>query len=158
MDLSSARVESRLNTLADLTIFELRIEWRRHHKMPPPKRLSRDLLIRGIAYQLQERVLGGLSRSTLRKLERLRSPEATEPVAASPSLRPGTKLIRDWGGETHSVLVLHSGFEWNCKTYRSLSTIAKAITGAHWSGPRFFGSNRRSRRRGKVADIENVQD
>ncbi|MDQ8699231.1 DUF2924 domain-containing protein [Hyphomicrobium sp. LHD-15] len=158
MALSDARLASKLETLADLTIFELRIEWRRHHKMPPPKRLSRDLLIRGIAFKLQERVLGGLSRSTLRKLEGLRSSEATAPAAASPSLRPGTKLIRDWGGETHSVLVLNSGFEWRGKTYRSLSTIARAITGAHWSGPRFFGLKRQSRSPRQSADVENVQD
>jgi hypothetical protein len=128
---------SKLTSLASLTIFELRNEWRRHHRMPPPKRLSRDLLIRGIAYKLQERVWGGLPPSALKKLERFRS--RTETKSPPPSLRPGTKLIRDWGGTTHAVIVLKTGFEWRGKTYRSLSTIAKAITGAHWSGPRFFG-------------------
>lgn len=158
MVVPNSRLGGQLDTLANLTIFELRTEWRRHHRMSPPKRLSRNLLIRGIAYKMQERALGGLSRSILKKLEGLRSQDTTKPVSTSPSLRPGTKLIRDWGGTTHTVLVLKAGFEWHGKTYRSLSTIAKAITGAHWSGPRFFGLNRRSRTRGKAADIENVQD
>ena len=88
MEGSDSRLASKLALLANLTIFELRGEWRRHHRMPPPKRLSRDLLIRGIAYKIQERALGGLSRSTLRKLESLRSQNATAPwrtVAVAPS-------------------------------------------------------------------------
>jgi hypothetical protein len=132
-----AELASKLTSLASLTIFELRNEWRRHHRMPPPKRLSRDLLIRGIAYKLQERVWGGLPQSVLKKLERFRTQAETK--VPSPSLRVGTKLIRDWGGTTHTVIVVKAGFEWRGKTYRSLSTIAKTITGAHWSGPRFFG-------------------
>jgi hypothetical protein len=107
MEGSKSRLASKLALLANLTIFELRGEWRRHHRMPPPKRLSRDLLIRGIVYKIQERAFGGLSRSTLRKPESLRSQTATAPMSApSPSLRPGTKLIRDWGGTTHTVVVL----------------------------------------------------
>jgi hypothetical protein len=56
-----------------------------------------------------------------------------------PSIKPGTRLVREWNGRTHHVEVLDKGFRWNDRTYRSLSSIAKAITGAHWSGPRFFG-------------------
>lgn len=159
MEGPDSRLASKLALLANLTIFELRGEWRRHHRMPPPKRLSRDLLIRGIAYKIQERAFGGLSRSTLRKLESLRSQNATAPMSApSPSLRPGTKLIRDWGGTTHTVIVLKSGYEWRGKSYRSLTTIAKAITGAHWSGPRFFGLNRPTKKPAKAADVAHVQD
>ena len=60
-------------------------------------------------------------------------------VVASPHLRPGTRLVREWNGRTHVVDVSEDGFAFDGKTYRSLSAIAKRITGAHWSGPRFFG-------------------
>ncbi len=114
--------------------------------MPPPMRLSRDLLIRGITYKLQERALGGLSKSMMRKLERLN----VEPVVsearkpASPiSLKPGTRLVREWRGVTHTVLIHADGVEWNGRRYTSLTVIAREITGAHWSGPRFFGLRQR---------------
>ena len=144
---ADTQLASKLASLAELTIFELRAEWRRHHHMPLPKQLSRDLMIRGIAYKIQERASGGLTRSTLRKIEALRLQNVTaQKVVASPSLKPGTKLIREWGGDTHSVLVQKTGFEWRGKSYRSLSTIATEITGTHWSGPRFFGLTTRSRK------------
>ena len=60
------------------------------------------------------------------------------------SLKPGTRLVREWRGVTHTVLVHADGFEWNGKRYRSLTVIAREITGAHWSGPRFFGLRRRA--------------
>jgi Protein of unknown function (DUF2924) len=126
-----------LARLSELTIFELRGEWRRLHRMPPPMRLSRDLLIRGISYKLQERAYGGLSPATARKLEQA----AADPQsrgAAKPALpiflRPGTRLVREWRGVT---------IEWRGQRYRSLSVIARKITGARWSGPRFFGLGRR---------------
>ena len=105
-------------------------------------RLSRDLLTRGITYKLQERSLGGLSEAVIRKLERLNtgSPESDARKSVSPiSLKAGTRLVREWRGVTHTVLVHADGFEWNGKRYRSLTIVAREITGAHWSGPRFFG-------------------
>jgi hypothetical protein len=131
-----------LARLSELTIFELRGECRRLHRAPPPMRLSRDLLIRAITYKVQERLLGGLSVSIMRKLER-RTPEAEASDArksAPPiSLKAGTRLVREWGGVTHTILVHADGIEWRGRRYRSLSTVAREITGAHWSGPRFFG-------------------
>ena len=131
-----------LPRLAEMTIFELRGEWRRLHRMAPPMRLSRDLLVRGISYKLQERPLGGLSSSILRKLERsigeTTISDAPKPVPPI-SLKTGTRLVREWRGITHTVLVEAEGFEWNGGRYRSLTLIAREITGAHWSGPRFFG-------------------
>jgi Protein of unknown function (DUF2924) len=126
-----------LARLSASTIFELRGEWRRLHRAPPPTRLSRDLLMRGITYKLQERPLGGLSKSILRRLERL-SLNLQTPTA-SISLKTGARLVREWRGVTHSVLVHADGFEWRGRRYRSLTLIAHEITGAHWSGPRFFG-------------------
>lgn len=136
-----------LARLEVLTLFELRAEWRRLHSMQPPMRLSRDLLIRGITYKLQERALGGLSKSFMRKLEP-RDAAAQESGARdnvrSIALKPGTRLVREWHGVTHTVLVYADGVEWKGRRYKSLSVVAREITGAHWSGPRFFGLRSRS--------------
>jgi hypothetical protein len=125
-----------------LSNFELRAEWRRLHGMQPPKSLSRDLLLRGITYKIQERAFGGLSKSLLRKLTGT-GPDVSLGEHRSPSprtvVKPGTRLVREWNGDTHSVLVHADGVEWRGTRYRSLSIVAREITGAHWSGPRFFG-------------------
>jgi DUF2924 family protein len=147
-----------LARLSAATIFELRGEWRRLHRAPPPMRLSRDLLMRGITYKLQERLLGGLSKSILRKLEGV-SVESEARSAHKPppiSLKAGTRLIREWRGVTHTVLVQAQGFEWNGRRYRSLTIIAHKITGAHWSGPRFFGL-RKGGRSGQSTEGEVAQ-
>ena len=96
-----ARVES-------LGIDELRQEWRRLHQTPPPNRLSRDILLRGIMYKLQERAFGGLSKATLRKLR----PSAARCRARRRlpiSFKPGTRLVREWHGQTHTVVILGEG-------------------------------------------------
>lgn len=136
-----------LARLEGLTIFELRGEWRRHLRMAPPMRLSRDLLLRGIAYRLQEKALGGLSKRCLRRLS-VAPVGPGEGTSRKPnkavSLKAGARLVREWHGATHVVLVHPDGFEWEEQRHRSLSVIARAITGAHWSGPRFFGLTRRT--------------
>jgi len=142
MDKAPIDVAQALARLSELTIFELRVEWRQLHRAPPPMRLSRDLLMRGITYKFQERPLGGLSKSILRKLEclNLASQASDTPKPAPPiSLKAGTRLVREWRGVTHTVLVHADGFEWKGRRYRSLTFVAHSITGAHWSGPRFFG-------------------
>jgi hypothetical protein len=136
-----------LERFSALTIFELRGEWRQLHRRSPPMRLSRDLLMRGITYKLQERSLGGLSKSIIRKLDRLDNEvEASDARDRAPpiSLKPGTRLMREWRGVTHTVLVHADGLEWNNRRYRSLTVVAREITGAHWSGPRFFGLSKRA--------------
>jgi hypothetical protein len=141
--------------LSEITIFELRGEWRRLHRAPPPMRLSRDLLMRGITYKLQERPLGGLSKSIMRKLERLNvesDVNAARKHAPPISLKAGTRLVREWRGVTHTVLVHGDGVEWNGRRYLSLTMVAREITGAHWSGPRFFGL--RTRAGGSVESTE----
>lgn len=140
-------VAAEIVRLGALTLFELRAEWRWLHRMQPPMRLSRDLLIRGIAYKLQERALGGLSKSLMRKLEsRGVSPQGGSARKPAPpiTLKPGTRLVREWHGVTHTVLVHVDGVEWKGKRYKSLSLVAREITGAHWSGPRFFGLRSRA--------------
>jgi hypothetical protein len=124
-----------------LTAQQLRDEWRRLYRGQPP-RLSRDLLIRTIAYRVQEFAYGGLSKATQRKLDAMTKElkvKGTIAVTADHSVRPGTRLVREWRGRTHTVVVMESGFEYGGKVFPSLTKIAHAITGAHWSGPRFFG-------------------
>jgi Protein of unknown function (DUF2924) len=123
-----------------VSLVELREAWRRLYQTPPPARLSRDLLLRGIAYRLQERAFGGLSRLSRRWLQP-GSEEASHGRARLPrvSLKPGTQLVREWHGVTHTVVVLADGVAWRGQRYKSLSVVARQITGAHWSGPRFFG-------------------
>jgi Protein of unknown function (DUF2924) len=126
---------------ASASLDELRREWRRLYHRDPP-RISRDLLIRGIGYRLQELQHGGLSNSTRRKLKTLAKMFRTEGrVTADPglSLKAGARLVREWHGRTHTVTVTEDGFEYAGLTYPSLTKIAHKITGTHWSGPRFFG-------------------
>ena len=126
---------------ASMSLDELRREWRRLYNSNPP-RISRDLLVLGIAYRRQEIEHGRLGKATLRKLRTLATTlRATGRVGPTPSLtlKPGARLVREWRGRTHSVTVTEDGFEYGGASYPSLTQIAKKITGAHWSGPRFFG-------------------
>jgi hypothetical protein len=103
------------------------------------------LLVRTIAYRLQELAYGGLSKATQRRLIALTKELQTKGSIISdpgPRVRPGARLVREWRGRIHTVVVTEDSFEYAGKTYSSLSKIAQAITGAHWSGPRFFGLNR----------------
>ncbi len=157
---SAIDIAEALERLSAVTIFELRGEWRRLHRTPPPMRLSRDLLMRGISYKLQERPLGGLSKSILRKLQHLnRDAEASDARKPAPpiSLKAGTRLVREWRGVTHTVLVHADGFEWHGRRYRSLTIVAREITGAHWSGPRFFGLRRRAGHSVETAEGEHAE-
>jgi Protein of unknown function (DUF2924) len=132
---------SRVVALPDCPRGELEQHWRRLYRSDPP-RFSRDLLIRGISYRLQEIEHGGLNKSTGRKLKTLAKMfETTGRVAPDPglSLKPGARLVREWHGRTHTVTVTEDGFESADVSYPSLTKIAEKITGAHWSGPRFFG-------------------
>lgn len=137
----TAAIERELDRIHSLGVAELRTEWWRLNRGAPPK-LSRELFALALAYQLQEREYGGLSKSTHRKLQGMaRSLQATGRIGPSPglSLKPGARLVREWHGRTHTVTVTEDGFEHEGTTYRSLTSIARKITGAHWSGPRFFG-------------------
>jgi hypothetical protein len=120
---------------------ELRKEYRRLFDSEAP-RLSRDLLTRAIGYRRQEVEHGGLGKATRRKLQTIaKTLHSTGRVGPTPglSLKPGARLVREWHGRTHTVTVTDDGFEYAGASYSSLTKIAKKITGAHWSGPRFFG-------------------
>jgi hypothetical protein len=134
-------VSRRLEALSDLTPEELRREWRGLYRSQPP-RLSRDLLVRAIAHRIQELRYGGLSKATSRKLTALVQARdcGTEVVVGDAAgIRPGARLLREWNGRTYTVTVEEDGFTYAGRNYRSLSAIAREITGARWSGPRFFG-------------------
>jgi hypothetical protein len=141
---SKDAVAAKLQALEGMTYDGLRTEWRRLYRAHPPKRVARDLLVLGVAWKIQEQAHGGLGAATKRRLADLaKTMERNGDLARRrvARLKPGAKLIREWRGETHTVIVLEDGFEWRGKRQRSLSVIAKLITGAHWSGPRFFGLN-----------------
>lgn len=129
-----------LDRIADMSTGELIEEWARRYAAPAPN-LSPELLRLGIAYRLQEQRFGGVSRSTRSVLRQLaRQPQEGKLKSRSPrKLTIGTRLVRDWHGVGHSVTVLEDGFEYNGKQWRSLTAIAKAISGSHCSGPGFFG-------------------
>jgi len=133
--------------LADRSTQELRVAWRQLHRTGPPLGLSRDLLIRALANQLQEQSYDGVSRALRRRLQSLAGATDKATMAVDPGLvlKAGTTLVRQWRGHTHTVLVHNDGFEHEGQRYRSLSAIAERITDVHWSGPRFFGLTPRAR-------------
>ena len=138
-------VSQQLAELSELSMSNLKTFWRRQYQVPVPKGMSRDLLTRFIAHRIQEQAFGVLSKSTLRRLETLarsfEQPDA-QGHASVPSLKPGTKLVREWGGATHTVLILEDGFEYRGERYGSLTKVAAAISSLHRSGPAFFGLKR----------------
>ncbi|MEZ0238831.1 MAG: DUF2924 domain-containing protein [Methylophilaceae bacterium] len=130
-------VAGELDALAQLDRAALAERWVRAFGCPPPRSSRSQLLVLALAWQVQMAELLG-SGSPDRLLRSLRQSS----VPTGPSLAPGTRLLREWQGRTHQVTVLSSGFEWNGVQYRSLSAIARSITGTAWSGPLFFGLRR----------------
>jgi Protein of unknown function (DUF2924) len=121
--------------------------WRKLQHTGPPLGLSRDLMIRGLADELQQRAHGGPSRALQRRLQILAGEfeKGTRSFDLGNVLKTGATLVRQWRGHIHTVLVREDGFEYEGRRYRSLTMIAEQITGAHWSGPRFFGVGKRAR-------------
>jgi hypothetical protein len=127
-----------LDALANLNRGELVARWRATFDAPPPKHLSAPFMIKAVGFEMQCKTLGGVSKLTERRLKAIaRGGVAKTPTAAF--IKPGTHLMREWNGRTYQVEVTSDGYVFDGTTYRSLSAIAKRITGAHWSGPRFFG-------------------
>ncbi len=147
---TAERVSERLEALEKMAYAALRAEWRRLYRSAPPKRVARDLLMLGVAWKIQEQAYGGLGAATKRRLADLarvmkRDGDVTRDRVAH--LKPGAKLVREWHGKTHTVVVTEDGFDWRGSRWRSLSAIAREITGTRWSGPRFFGLNETAGRR-----------
>ncbi len=142
------RIDEQLAGLAKMTPARLRAEWRRLYRgRTLPEGLTASQLVRAIAWRMQEKANGGLPPEKLRQLDRLAEQLETDgEIELEPhqSLKPGTRLVRHWHGKVHCVTVLDEGFEFEQRHYSSLTQIARHITGAAWSGPRFFGlKNRR---------------
>ena len=126
--------------LQHLDVASLKQRWRTRYGTEPPTKISRALLTHAVAYRLQERMVGGLKSSTRRLLERLAQENDARASKPTPTrLSPGTLLIREWHGVSHRVTVLDDGMSLRGVRYRSLSAVARKITGTQWSGPRFFG-------------------
>jgi hypothetical protein len=133
-------LQAKLEALETMPAAEMRAEWRRTFSDPPPN-LPPQLFRRLLAQRLQERRYGGLPAVVKRELARIAAgerPSGDRPLIKK-SIRPGTRLLREWQGRSISVLVVEDGFRWEERRYRSLSEIAREVTGARWSGPRFFG-------------------
>ena len=125
-----AKLEPSLAALATMPRRQLLREWERVYKEPAPN-LSADLLRLGIAYRLQEKACGRLTRFSVLQLNEARAMRA--------SIKPGTRFVRSWNGRTVSVEAQNDGFVFEDRHYASLSAIAREVTGTNWSGPRFFG-------------------
>ena len=134
-----------LSRLLHLDLGELRELWCHLYKTEAAPRLSRELLVRAVAHRMQEVASGGPRLELQRQLRQIALElQQTGRLRIPPQVKPGTRLMREWRGRSHDVLVLDDGFSWQGTHYRSLSSIARQITGTAWSGPVFFGlrSNR----------------
>jgi len=129
--------------LRQATPADLKERWRALYGTAAPRRISRDLLIRALAYRIQEKALGGPKPSTRRLLIKVAADaSARRSIEVTPeptTLKPGTVLLREWHGTQHQVIVRENGIVFNGKQYKSLSEVAYRITGTKWSGPAFFG-------------------
>lgn len=131
-----------VDALNDLDSAALRALWIEHFGRPPPFRARKSLMVDCLAYRLQEQAFGGLALSTRSRLKKLATDviDGKKPIVLfQSSIKPGTRLIRAWGGQTHEVQVIDSGFTYRDRRYTNLSEIARVITGSRWSGPLFFG-------------------
>jgi hypothetical protein len=154
---ASDSVEAEIARLSGLGVQALRARWRTSFGGDAPPHLARHLLFAMLAYRLQAETMGDLDAATVRFLKHVDlapSKQAAVPLTQAferrtRTLSPGTVLTRAWSGSHHRVTVLDRGFVWEGRTYRSLSEIAKAITGTKWNGPRFFGL--RDKKRTEVA-------
>lgn len=138
--MTEAELATLVSELSAEPVSTLRSSWRRLLRDEPPH-LGRDLVLRTLIWRLQAKAFGGHKRATERRLDDLgRALEAGGALPTTPApIKPGDRLVREWRGRTYRVDVADAGFEYDGATYGSLSKIARLITGARWSGPRFFG-------------------
>jgi hypothetical protein len=151
--LVSIALEEEIESLPALSKAELLTRWRERLKQAPPSHLNKPILVPLLAYRLQERAFGGLKPAYKRRLRQLAESFEQNPtrvakaVSSSARIKPGTRLIRQWDGQTHQVTVSEEGFEYKGERYKSLSEIARLITGTRWSGPLFFGLKQSEKKR-----------
>jgi hypothetical protein len=134
---SSEAIATEIERLSGLPLKDLKATWAAEFRRDPPKGLWRDLLLRTLAWRIQEKSFGGRGKATLRLLEAYGQKKAGD--ARCQRLKAGTVLVREFSGTRHTVTIMPDGFAWQEKTYPSLTAIARIITGSNWNGPRFFG-------------------
>jgi hypothetical protein len=152
--MATAMTDRNLAGLEQLELLDtaaLKATWRAVFKSAPPRAAHREFFVRLLAYQFQARAStnSGLRKSSmkiLREFEGAKGIAAKMTAANESGLRAGTRLLRQWGGSTHEVMVMERGYAYRGRSYTSLSEIARCITGARWSGPRFFGLRPQSKR------------
>ncbi len=140
--MSSEELKREIGKLAGLPRSSLIERWQLLYRADPPKGISTRLMLQAVAYETQAKHYGGLKLAVVRQLNKVADGKIDLEAEFAPRthmLDPGAKLVREWNGISHTVDVTDLGFEWRGERYRSLSEIARAITGARWSGPRFFG-------------------
>lgn len=154
------QIAEEIASLSDLDANALVARWQAITRRTLPTGLKGELLVRELAYRMQEKVFGGLSLPSRKRLEQVdrESKSATSVTLASANaprrrLMPGTRLVREWQGTRQEVIVIPDGFLWQGATYASLSTVARAITGTSWNGWVFFGArtDRRRTRKGNAS-------
>jgi hypothetical protein len=133
----NSRIEREIAALEELDRSDLLARWRLAFKKDAPPHLSRALMEKAIAYELQVGASSSLSPRTIRALKT--AAKTGGPLSGSSLPARGTRLVREWNGVLHEVDVLEDSYLWRGERHRSLSVIARAITGTRWSGPRFFG-------------------
>jgi hypothetical protein len=134
----NATIAAEIERIAGLDLAGARALWRVTFKKEPPRALTRDLLVRQLAWRIQEKAFGGHDAATLKLLDAYGRQDADK-VVLFRRLKPGTSVVWEYQGVRHIVTISEGGFVWQSKTYDSLSAIAREITGSRWNGPRFFG-------------------
>lgn len=140
LDNQVARQISALPLMSRSQLLDL---WREVHRKAAPAGIRREILIPFLAYRIQENAYGGLTPSVRAELRHIARRLKTNPAArlGRSRLKAGTRILRQWRGDTHEVFVTESGYKYRGTSYRSLSQIARRVTGTQWSGPAFFGIN-----------------
>src|SRR5215471_6988677 len=136
-------IEAEILRIRSLNKGELRSLWRDTFNRDVPPALTKDLIARMIIFRIQEEAYGGFDRAMLKILDSYAKGRGRD-VEMFRRLKPGTEVIREYKGERHTVTVTADGYFWRGNTYRSLSSIARLITGTSWNGPRFFGLRERA--------------
>lgn len=146
----------RISALGSMSAAERKAEWSKAYRTVVPTAFAAALLTRAVAYRWQEKAEGGLTSAELRQLASLAVKDVKSRTGKiAPIVKPGTWLSRTWHGEVHQVVVLDKGYEYRGERFASLTAITERITGAHWSGPRFFGLH--SPRMGRLGVAANGQ-
>jgi hypothetical protein len=139
-----------IKNLPEMSKAALCQQWQERFNKPAPEGIRKELMVRMLAYRLQEQAFGGLKPKIRRRLDQMTTTVSRSPNSAAnlARIKSGTRLIRSWQGKTHTVTIEESGYQYEGRRYRSLSEIARQITGTQWSGPLFFGLKSRGPKKG----------